>query len=107
MAAQRSVAGVGPATVTSFDGAELHVEITGPVGTVEPSATVGATGPAADALTVVLAHGWALDNRSWRAVADVLAATPGVRVLRYDQRGHGRSTRGTAWLEGVDHAFYG
>lgn len=42
-------------------------------------------------LTVVLAHGWTLDLRAWGPVADLLAATPGLRVLRYDHRGHGRS----------------
>ena len=82
----------GTARVTSFDGAELHVEIAGP----------------ADApLTVVLAHGWALDSRSWHAVAVELATRADVRVLRYDQRGHGGSTRGTAWHEGVSDPAYG
>jgi pimeloyl-ACP methyl ester carboxylesterase len=82
-------------TVVSFDGAELHVEETG-----APDAP----------LTVVLAHGWSLSTRSWRAVAEGLAARAGsspVRILRYDQRGHGLSTRGAAWHEGVDHPRYG
>ncbi|NUP50031.1 MAG: alpha/beta fold hydrolase [Catenulispora sp.] len=73
-------------TVVAFDGAELHVEQDG----------------ADDApVTVVLAHGWTLSTRAWRAQAAALAAAGDVRVLRYDQRGHGFSTRGGAWLEGV------
>ncbi|GAA2041808.1 hypothetical protein GCM10009839_50380 [Catenulispora yoronensis] len=75
--------------VVAFDGAELHVEEDG----------------AADApVTVVLAHGWTLSVRAWRAQAAALAATGQVRVLRYDQRGHGFSTQGGAWLEGVTGA---
>ena len=72
--------------VTAFDGAELHVEADGSL----------------DApVTVVLAHGWTLSGRAWRAQAAALAAAGGVRVLRYDQRGHGSSTQGDAWLDGV------
>jgi pimeloyl-ACP methyl ester carboxylesterase len=73
-------------TVIAFDGAELHVAEDG----------------AADApVTLVLAHGWTLSARAWRAQAEALAAAGDVRILRYDQRGHGSSTRGGAWLEGV------
>ncbi len=59
------------------DGVPLHVEIDGP----------------ADApVTVVLAHGWTLDRRTWGPVARALASGPApVRVVRYDHRGHGRS----------------
>jgi pimeloyl-ACP methyl ester carboxylesterase len=39
-------------------------------------------------VTVVLAHGWTLDHTSWDRV---VAALAGVRVLRYDHRGHGGS----------------
>lgn len=54
-------------------------------------------GPDAAPLTLVLAHGWTLDGRSWEPVAraltraDSTAAGPSIRVLRYDHRGHGRS----------------
>lgn len=51
------------------------------------------SGPASAPVTVVLAHGWTLDERCWAPVADALAvsgATP-ARVVRYDHRGHGRS----------------
>jgi pimeloyl-ACP methyl ester carboxylesterase len=73
-------------TVIAFDGAELHVEQDGADGAP---------------VTLVLAHGWTLSTRAWRAQAEALAAAGDVRVLRYDQRGHGSSTQGTAWLSGV------
>lgn len=57
------------------DGTELNVTRSGP--------------PDAE-LTVVLAHGYALDHRSWHRVA---AALPGsVQVIAYDHRGHGGSS---------------
>jgi pimeloyl-ACP methyl ester carboxylesterase len=48
-------------------------------------------------VTLVLAHGWTLAQASWDDVAHLL--TPRVeagelRLIRYDQRGHGRSTWG-------------
>jgi pimeloyl-ACP methyl ester carboxylesterase len=48
-------------------------------------------------VTLVLAHGWTLAQASWGDVAALLAprvATGELRVIRYDQRGHGRSTWG-------------
>lgn len=48
-------------------------------------------GPRNAGPTVVLAHGWTLDLRAWGPVADLLAATGQLRVLRYDHRGHGGS----------------
>ncbi|GAA4989237.1 hypothetical protein GCM10023205_70380 [Yinghuangia aomiensis] len=65
-------------TVLLRDGAALHV--------VE-------YGPADAGLTVVLAHGWTLTHGSWAVPAQALADA-GVRVVTYDQRGHGRSTAG-------------
>jgi pimeloyl-ACP methyl ester carboxylesterase len=57
------------------DGTHLHVVVEG----------------AHDApVTVVLAHGWTLDARTWGPVAAALAG-PDARVVRYDHRGHGRS----------------
>ncbi|MGD9986740.1 alpha/beta fold hydrolase [Pseudonocardia sp.] len=47
------------------------------------------SGPADAEVTVVMAHGWTLDSRTWSPVADRLGRD--VRVLRYDHRGHGRS----------------
>lgn len=62
--------------VRADDGALLHVVEEG-------------VGPG----TVVLAHGWALGSSTWDEVAGVLVAG-GLRVVRYDQRGHGRSEAG-------------
>lgn len=78
-------------TVTAFDGAELNVQEDG-----APDAPV----------TLVLAHGWTLSTRSWRAQAESLVegGAGDVRILRYDQRGHGRSTPGGEWLSGVPAA---
>ncbi|MGR7003022.1 alpha/beta fold hydrolase [Yinghuangia aomiensis] len=50
-------------------------------------------GPANADVTVVLAHGWTLTHGSWAVPAQALADA-GVRVVTYDQRGHGRSTAG-------------
>jgi pimeloyl-ACP methyl ester carboxylesterase len=68
-------------TVSTVDGVDLHVETVGP-----PRA----------ALTVVFAHGYCLDMGTWhfqrRGLADF--ADPQLRMVFYDQRGHGRSGRG-------------
>jgi pimeloyl-ACP methyl ester carboxylesterase len=72
------------AAVRSPDGAELH-------------ATIDGTDDAP--VTVVLAHGWTLAQAAWVDVADQLApriAAGDLRLVRYDQRGHGRSTWGDA-----------
>ena len=70
-----------PAVATA-DGAQLHATVEG----------------AADApVTVVLAHGWTLSQAAWDDVATLLAdrvAAGELRLVRYDQRGHGRSTWG-------------
>ncbi|MFE9747938.1 alpha/beta fold hydrolase [Saccharothrix saharensis] len=57
------------------DGTELNVARSGP-----PDAEV----------TVVLAHGYALDHRSWHRVVAALPAD--VQVIAYDHRGHGTSS---------------
>lgn len=71
--------------IVTRDGTGLHVRESGP-----PGAPV----------TVLLAHGWTLDERCWAPVADALAAgthaggaSAGLhpRVVRYDHRAHGRS----------------
>jgi pimeloyl-ACP methyl ester carboxylesterase len=71
---------MGTRSFRTSTGAGLHVELDGP-----PDAPV----------TVVLAHGWTLDSRSWGPVAAALthrgAEGSPVRVIRYDHRGHGRS----------------
>ena len=57
---------------------------------------ISATGP-----TVVLAHCWAASHAVWIPVARRLVES-GHRVVLYDQRGHGASSRGTAPLEHRD-----
>jgi pimeloyl-ACP methyl ester carboxylesterase len=72
------------AAVRTSDGAQLHASIDGP-----DDAPV----------TLVLAHGWTLAQAAWDDVADLLApriADGDLRLIRYDQRGHGRSTWGSA-----------
>ena len=56
------------------------------------TATAAAAGTAADGVTVVLAHGWTLSHESWLPVVELLRARLGVRVVAFDQPGHGRST---------------
>lgn len=48
-----------------------------------------------DGPTVVLLHGWPLDSRSWEPQLHPLLAA-GYRVITYDRRGFGRSSRPTA-----------
>jgi pimeloyl-ACP methyl ester carboxylesterase len=70
------------AAVRTPDGALLH-------------ATVDGTEDAP--VTLVLAHGWTLAQAAWGEVAELLTprvAAGELRVIRYDQRGHGRSTWG-------------
>jgi pimeloyl-ACP methyl ester carboxylesterase len=65
-------------TVTSDEGIALHVEISG-------SATA--------ALTVVFVHGFCLDMGTFHFQRRALSTMDGVRVVCYDQPGHGRSGR--------------
>lgn len=71
-------------TVTTSDGLRLHADVSG-----------------AASVTVVLAHGWTLDTRSWQPVADRLAGS--ARVVRYDHRGHGRSDAAPPETMTLDH----
>ncbi|GAA1772702.1 alpha/beta hydrolase [Luedemannella helvata] len=65
------------ATIPLADGGHLSVERHGP----------------ADArVAVVLLHGWTLDKRAWRPQIETLVGQ-GHRVIAYDLRGHGRSSR--------------
>ena len=69
--------------VPTPDGATLH-------------ATVDGRGGAP--VTVVMAHGWTLAQAAWDDVAALLeprTAAGELRLIRYDQRGHGRSTWGS------------
>jgi len=64
-------------------GARLHAQEFLPAGSLDPALP-----------TVVLAHGWTLTHASWRPVIDELLVHRAVRVVAYDQRGHGASTMG-------------
>ncbi|TQN43478.1 pimeloyl-ACP methyl ester carboxylesterase [Blastococcus colisei] len=70
------------AAVRTTDGAVLHAVVDG----------------ADDApVTLVLAHGWTLAQAAWDDVAELLLprlAAGELRLIRYDQRGHGRSSWG-------------
>jgi pimeloyl-ACP methyl ester carboxylesterase len=76
--------------VDAGDGALLHTTV---------------QGSAAAPVTLVLAHGWTLSQAAWDDVAAELApeVTAGeLRLVRYDQRGHGRSTWGTTEPVSID-----
>ncbi|TQN31620.1 pimeloyl-ACP methyl ester carboxylesterase [Haloactinospora alba] len=60
-------------SVTSADGTRLHVEVHGPD----------------NAPTLVLSHGWTCAVPFWAPVTQALSSH--LRVVLYDQRGHGRS----------------
>ncbi|MFW5416699.1 alpha/beta hydrolase [Nocardiopsis sp. CNT-189] len=70
-------------TLRTPDGAELRMHVRGPDRALR---------------TVVLAHGWGFTSDTWSAQASRLASGSGgaLRVVRWDQRGHGGSGRGTA-----------
>jgi pimeloyl-ACP methyl ester carboxylesterase len=65
-------------TVTTTEGIALHVEIDG-----EPTAPV----------TVVMVHGFCLDMGTFHFQRLALRGVEGVRVVLFDQPGHGRSGR--------------
>jgi pimeloyl-ACP methyl ester carboxylesterase len=65
-------------TVTTAEGIQLHVEI---------------TGPAKAALTVVFVHGFCLDMGTFHFQRKELSKLDDVRTVLYDQPGHGRSGR--------------
>ncbi|MEV0948000.1 alpha/beta hydrolase [Rhodococcus sp. NPDC049939] len=64
--------------IRTDDGATLHVRAYGPQ----------------DGEPIVLSHGWACSHEYWYPQVNALAGE--YRVITYDQRGHGRSTVGSA-----------
>lgn len=76
-------------TVAAPDGALLRVQeyAAGPASEGDADVAGGAT----SVPTVVLAHGWTLTRASWLPVVERLVVA-GVRVVTYDQRGHGGSS---------------
>jgi pimeloyl-ACP methyl ester carboxylesterase len=76
--------------VDAGDGALLHTTV---------------QGSDAAPVTLVLAHGWTLAQAAWDDVAAELApeiAAGELRLVRYDQRGHGRSTWGRTEPVSID-----
>jgi pimeloyl-ACP methyl ester carboxylesterase len=73
-------------TAAAADGVRLHARVAG-----DPDAEV----------TVVFAHGWMLSSEAWSAEAAALSDR--VRVVSYDQRGHGAS----GWAGGVRSTIAG
>jgi pimeloyl-ACP methyl ester carboxylesterase len=54
-------------------------------------------GPEVADMTVILLHGLLGDRNSWRCqTRHLISRHPDIRVIAYDQRGHGRSDRGCA-----------
>lgn len=63
-------------TITTGDGVRLHVRDFGDLDAPR---------------TIVLMHGFCLDQRSWEPHAEELSRITGTRVITYDHRGHGKS----------------
>jgi pimeloyl-ACP methyl ester carboxylesterase len=60
-------------------------------------------GPEVADLTVILLHGLLGDRDSWRSQTHHLTSRhPDIRVIAYDQRGHGRSGRGCTFSNTVE-----
>lgn len=59
------------------------------------------TTPEPDAPTVVLSHGWTLTRAAWEPVVREIQSHRAVRVITYDQRGHGRSTWGSVSSQSI------
>lgn len=71
--------------ITTADGTVLHVEVD------EPDTAQGHSDPNNPDVTVVFAHGYALNQDSWHFQRQALRGR--VRMVFYDQRSHGRSGR--------------
>lgn len=70
-------------------------------GTLTATEFLPSTTPAADTPTLVLAHGWTLTRASWEPVVREVQSHRAVRVITYDQRGHGRSTWGAVKSQSI------
>lgn len=71
-------------TLPVADGGRIVGEVYYPSGVVDESLP-----------SVVLAHGWTLNRTLWSRVIRGIHEQAAVRVVAYDQRGHGESTPGT------------
>jgi pimeloyl-ACP methyl ester carboxylesterase len=82
-----------PRTVRTDDGVVLYVEVDEPA---EPAAREAAS----DRPTLVFVHGYTLNQDSWHFQRAALRET--YRCVFYDQRGHGRSGRGSTASSTID-----
>jgi len=84
-----------PMSVTTDDGATLHVEVDDAVPATSGRSRSGRTKEPPP--TVVLCHGFALSMDSWHYQRAALRGS--YRLVLWDHRGHGRSTPGPAGME--------
>jgi pimeloyl-ACP methyl ester carboxylesterase len=89
-------------TVHTSDGVDVRVEIVGPPTSARPEGGLWPRRPKPPpTLTVVFVHGFALDMGTWHFQRKAFAVAPSgdedglppLRMVFYDQPGHGRSTR--------------
>lgn len=52
-------------------------------------------------LTLVMAHGWTLSHSIWIPLIERIQAAHNVRVIAYDQPGHGRTTLGSEYRPSI------
>jgi len=88
----------GAHLVTADDGVPLHVEVDEVADFARRSTATGET-PYAD-VTVVFSHAYALNLDSWHYQRKALRGA--ARLVLYDQRGHGRSGRGSPASATID-----
>ncbi len=81
-------------TVVARDGVRLHVEIDHPADSTRTAKGSGRHTPASG-LTFVLSHGFTLSSKCWVFQRRALVAA-GHRVVVWDQRSHGQSSRSDA-----------
>lgn len=86
-----------PVTVIADDGTPLHVEVDEPE--PEPRSRFRRAQPP---LTVIFAHGYALEMDCWHFQREHLRGRR-VRAVFYDQRSHGRSGRSPLGHATIDH----
>ncbi|MEU6115606.1 alpha/beta hydrolase [Streptomyces sp. NPDC047117] len=96
-----------PGRAYAEDGTELYYEIDEPDERPDGEAQkarrkrlLGALGRRSAAPTVVFSHGYCLSQDAWHFQRAALRGN--VRTVHWDQRSHGRSTRGHAQIEGTE-----
>ncbi|MEU7485567.1 alpha/beta hydrolase [Streptomyces sp. NPDC042319] len=96
-----------PGRAYAEDGTELYYEVDEPDERPDGEAQkarrkrlLGALGRRSAAPTVVFSHGYCLSQDAWHFQRAALRGN--VRTVHWDQRSHGRSTRGHAQIEGTE-----